>query len=59
MEHFAPRLAGQTALGAPGWKPGEATRRNGIFGERAIGELVSAIVARLGQEIPGFVERGS
>ena len=53
MERFDPRIAGQTpALAGPAWAPGEAARRDGIFGDRAIGELVRAIVGRLGQDAP-------
>jgi hypothetical protein len=54
VERFDPRTAGQTpALAGPGWTSGEAVRRGGIFGERAIGELVRAILDRLDEDGPG------
>jgi hypothetical protein len=51
MERFDPRLAGQApALTGPDWMPRQTAKRDGIFGDRAIGELVGAIVARLGED---------
>lgn len=53
MECFDPTLAGQTsALPAPGWTSCETGKLGGIFGERAIGELVHAIVTRLAHDTP-------
>ena len=51
MERFDPASAWQIqALVDPDWMPSELARRDTGFGERAIGELVRAIVARLGEE---------
>jgi hypothetical protein len=50
MERFDPAIASQTP--ALDWPAGEAAKRDSGFGERPIGELVRAIVARLGQDSP-------
>ena len=53
MERFDPSIAGQTpAFSGPDWTPSERPKRDLGFGERAIGELIQAIVARLGQDNP-------
>ena len=50
MERFDPSIAGQRpALTGPDWLP---ATRDGVFGERSIGELVQAIVTRLGRDAP-------
>jgi hypothetical protein len=51
MERFDPRTAGQSpVLASSGWTVGEA--RRGIFGDRAIGDLVRVIVGRLSEGAP-------
>jgi hypothetical protein len=48
MERFDPAMAAQPAfLASPGWERASIASRDAGFGERAIGELVRAIVARL------------
>jgi hypothetical protein len=50
VERFNPDVGGQ-ALASPPWLPPQMATRNG-FAERTIGELVRAIVTRLGEEGP-------
>ena len=50
MERFDPGIMRQAP--AADWAPNEPDGQGGIFGDRAIGELVRAIVARLGEDNP-------
>ena len=53
MERFDPNNAAHSpALARPDWPASQTMTRPAGFGDRAIGELVRAIVGRLGQDAP-------
>jgi hypothetical protein len=59
MERFDPSIARQhLAPPTPAWEPNQTSDRANGFGERAIGELVRAIVARLDDGRSAFPANG-